>query len=158
MSEATMKNHNKYAKLPQDLDLSFHNDLDLLPDTAADIDLSIEANTDVAALNLNVSLELGDDEENKDNEILFASGGVSGGGVGCKSSLGVAPLVTGTLVASAQQEKRKQQLEQHQLLAKRKICGLSSESVIKVSLERSESESTSNAIGMLVRFQAPATK
>lgn len=141
-----MKNHNKYAKLPQDLDLSFHKDLDLLPDTAADIDVNIDANTDVAALNLNVctSLEL-DDEDNKDNEILFASGGVSGGGVGCEGSLGVAPLVTETSVASGQQNKRKQHSDQ-QLLAKRKICGLSSDSVIKVSLERSKPESTSSAI------------
>lgn len=143
-----MKNHNKYAKLPQDLDLSFHNDLDLLPETAADIDVIDDGNADVAALNLNVciSLELGDDEDNKDNEILFASDGVTGGSVGCKGSLGVAPLVTETSVTSGQQNKRKQQLEQQQLIAKRKICGLSSASVIKVSLERSASECTSNAM------------
>jgi len=64
-----MKNHNKYAKLPQDLDLSFHSDLDLLPDTAADIDVGLDA--DVAALGVNVPASLGLDED-YDEEVIVA--------------------------------------------------------------------------------------
>lgn len=112
-----MKNHNKYAKLPQDLDLSFHNDLDLLPDTAADIDLEIDANdSDVAALNLNASPALDHDEET----IISTRGG----------GLRLAPTKEDAEAVAP----HRQQLEQLQLLAKRKICGLGSDSVVEVSL------------------------
>lgn len=133
-----MKNHQKYAKLPQDLDLSFQSDLDLLPDTAADIDVD-EYNlsgTPPAGLVLNdddgdddntVGGGGGgdncDDDDDEDDEIVIAAQVVGGGKGG-----GGLRLAT----RHKQRKQRKQQLEQL-YNKKNKICGLGSDSVIEVS-------------------------
>ncbi|KAL7731912.1 hypothetical protein ACLKA6_017485 [Drosophila palustris] len=127
-----MKNHQKYAKLPQDLDLSFQSDLDLLPDTAADIDVDeynlsgtppagLVLNDDDNAGGGNGGGEDGDDDD-EDDEIVIASQVVGGGKGG--GGLRLAPR--------KQRKQRKQQLEQL-YNKKNKICGLGSDSVIEVS-------------------------
>lgn len=133
-----MKNHQKYAKLPQDLDLSFQSDLDLLPDTAADIDVD-EFNlsgTPPAGLVLNVDDDHagvdddGDNDDDEDDEIVIATQVVGGGGGdgGGGNSGGL------RLATRKQRKQRKQQLEQL-YNKKNKICGLGSDSIIEVSNE-----------------------
>lgn len=128
-----MKNNQKYAKLPQDLDLSFQSDLDLLPDTAADIDVDEfnASGTPPAGLILNDDddddVDAGDDDD-EDDEIVIAAqvvGGSDGSGGGGGGGL--------RLATRKQRRQRKQQFEQKLYNNKNKICGLGSDSVIEVS-------------------------
>lgn len=126
-----MKNNQKYAKLPQDLDLSFQSDLDLLPDTAADIDVD-EFNlsgTPPAGLVLNDDdVDAGADDDDEDDEIVIAAQVLGGGGGGDGSGGGL------RLATRKQRKQRKQQqVEQRLYNNKNKICGLGSDSVIEVS-------------------------
>lgn len=145
-----MKNHQKYAKLPQDLDLSFQSDLDLLPDTAADIDVD-EFNlsgTPPAGLVLNVDDDDhagiddddddggdNDNDDDEDDEIVIATqvvGGGGGGGGDGGSGAGGGNSSGLRLATRKQRKQRKQQLEQL-YNKKNKICGLGSDSIIEVS-------------------------
>lgn len=139
-----MKNHQKYAKLPQDLDLSFQSDLDLLPDTAADIDVD-EFNltgTPPAGLVLNVDDDHAgvdddgdnDDDDDEDDEIVIATKVVGGGGGDGGSGAGGGNGGGLRLATRKQRKQRKQQLEQL-YNKKNKICGLGSDSIIEVSNE-----------------------
>lgn len=138
-----MKNHQKYAKLPQDLDLSFQSDLDLLPDTAADIDVD-EFNltgTPPAGLVLNVDDDHagvdddGDnDDDDEDDEIVIATQVVGGGGGDGGSGASGGNGGGLRLATRKQRKQRKQQLE-HLYNKKNKICGLGSDSIIEVSNE-----------------------
>uniref|UniRef100_A0A1A9WD90 Uncharacterized protein n=1 Tax=Glossina brevipalpis TaxID=37001 RepID=A0A1A9WD90_9MUSC len=119
-----MKNHKKYAKLPQDLDLSFQEQLDV--DTAATDDFNLTGldedddnildHQDVAADDDDEVIE-DDDEE---DEVVYATAAAAATGLSGTGSCGLR-LVGATAAA------RKQQLN------KKVLSGLGRDSVIEVS-------------------------
>ncbi|XP_017872814.1 PREDICTED: uncharacterized protein LOC108620423 [Drosophila arizonae] len=133
-----MKNNQKYAKLPQDLDLSFQSDLDLLPDTAADIDVD-EFNlsgTPPAGLVLNDDdddVDAGADDDDEDDEIVIAAQVLGGGGGGGNGSGGGSGGGLRLATRKQRKQRKQQQVEQRLYNNKNKICGLGSDSVIEVS-------------------------
>uniref|UniRef100_A0A1B0AVX7 Uncharacterized protein n=1 Tax=Glossina palpalis gambiensis TaxID=67801 RepID=A0A1B0AVX7_9MUSC len=120
-----MKNHKKYAKLPQDLDLSFQQQLDV--DTAAtddfnltgsgldDDDDNILGDQDAVADDEDEVIE-DDDEE---DEVVYATAAAAATGLSGTGSCGLR-LVGATAAA------RKQQLN------KKVLSGLGRDSVIEV--------------------------
>uniref|UniRef100_A0A1B0A2D1 Uncharacterized protein n=1 Tax=Glossina pallidipes TaxID=7398 RepID=A0A1B0A2D1_GLOPL len=128
-----MKNHKKYAKLPQDLDLSFQQQLDV--DTAAtddfnltgsgldDDDDNILGDQDAAADDEDEVIE-DDDEE---DEVVYATAAAAATGLSGTGSCGLR-LVGATAAA------RKQQLN------KKVLSGLGRDSVIEKITKQEQQE------------------
>lgn len=113
-----MKDHKKYAKLPQDLDLSFQEQLDAV-DTAVADDFNLSGSgLDEDDDNILDDQEDEEDDEDED-EIVIASA------VAAAASL----TGSGVRLASATAAARKQQLN------RKVLAGLGRDSVIEVSLK-----------------------
>lgn len=121
-----MKNHKKYAKLPQDLDLSFQEQLEI--DTAATDDFNLSAGSGLDEDDDNIlddHEEVDDDgdcdeEDEEDDEIVIATAAAAA--TGLVGSGGGARLANAAAIARKQQLNRKV------------LSGLGRDSVIEVSL------------------------
>ncbi|KAI8123507.1 Calcium-transporting ATPase type 2C member 1 [Lucilia cuprina] len=115
----TMKNHKKYAKLPQDLDLSFQEQLDSVVDTAVadDYNLSAGSGLDEDDDNILDDQEDDEDEDEEEDEIVIATAAAA--------AAGLTGAGGGVRLASATAAARKQQLN------RKVLAGLGRDSVIE---------------------------
>ncbi|KNC28481.1 hypothetical protein FF38_05555 [Lucilia cuprina] len=115
-----MKNHKKYAKLPQDLDLSFQEQLDSVVDTAVadDYNLSAGSGLDEDDDNILDDQEDDEDEDEEEDEIVIATAAAA--------AAGLTGAGGGVRLASATAAARKQQLN------RKVLAGLGRDSVIEV--------------------------
>ena len=113
-----MKNHKKYAKLPQDLDLSFQEQLDV--DTAVVDDFNLSGSgLDEDDDNILDDQEDEDVDDEEEDEIVIASAAAAAAGLTGAGS--------GVRLANATALARKQQLN------RKVLAGLGRDSVIEVS-------------------------
>lgn len=123
-----MKNHKKYAKLPQDLDLSFQEQLEI--DTAATDDFNLSAGSGLDEDDDNilddhevddVDVDVDDEDDEEEDEIVIASAAAAA--TGLIGSGGGVRLANAAAIAKKQQLNRKV------------LSGLGRDSVIEVSVE-----------------------